>query len=183
MNGLTDEEIVRRIHTGEKRLFGEIMERYEERLKRYAKKFLLGYEEADDLTQDVFIKAYTHIHSFDPERKFSSWIYRIAHNEAINTIKKKKREPLGYFDMDVFFPQPRSAHPADREVKENELTGFVADHLGKLAPKYREPLVLYYFEDLSYQEIADIMHIPVATVGVRINRAKKTLKEFIGSYE
>lgn len=174
-----DEELATKIQSGQAALFGELVERYEPKLLRYAKRFLFGHEDAQDLVQEVFMKAYTNLNSFDSSRKFSSWIYRIAHNEFINAIKKKGREPLAFFDPDTLFPHPTDPHQADHELNRQELHSMVEQGLNRLDAKYREPLVLFYFEGLDYQTIAEIMHIPVSTVGVRIKRAKETLQKLI----
>lgn len=173
---LTDEEIARRVQSGKIEEFGVLVKRYEPKMMRYARKFLFGYEETEDLVQDVFVKAYINIQSFDTSKKFSAWLYRIAHNEFINAIKKKGKEPLSFFNFDILFSPPVSKQSADKHTNEHELRQVLDKCLGKLNPKYREVLVLYYFESLSYQEIADVLHIPISTVGVRIKRAKKTMK-------
>lgn len=172
----TDENIARQVQSGEAEAFGLLVERYEPKLHRYAKRFLFGYEDAQDLLQEIFLKAFSNIRSFDATRNFSSWIYRVAHNEFINFIKKKGREPLPFFDPDTLFPHPVAPGQADDEIKDSELKEMMEKCLNGLAPKYREPLVLYYFEDLDYQRISDILRLPVSTVGVRINRGKKLLK-------
>ncbi len=84
----SDEAIVREVQQGGSNLFGLLVERYEKKMLRYARKFLLGGEDAEDLAQEVFLKAYTNIQSFDSRRRFSPWLYRIAHNEFVNAIKK-----------------------------------------------------------------------------------------------
>ena len=175
---LTDEEIVSIIRSGETDFFGVLVQRYEAKMKRYARKFLFGYEDAEDIVQQVFVKAFINIRSFDTDKKFSSWLYRIAHNEFINAIRKKKREPLPFFDSDVIFPHLAAKESADKEMKEQELRQIIDKCLDKIDPKYREPIVLYYFEELNYKEIANILRIPVSTVGIRILRAKKNLKSF-----
>lgn len=173
----TDEIIAKEVQTGSVQAFGILVERYESKLTRYARRFLFGNHDAEDLVQEVFIKAYTNIQSFDANRSFNSWIYRIAHNEFINAIKKKGREPLSFFDPDTLFPHPTDPHQADHEVQENELKAMLDKCLDQLHPKYREPLVLYYYEDLDYNSIADILHIPSSTVGVRLNRGKQQLQD------
>ena len=85
----TDEETVLQVQDGDTESFGILVERYEAKMMRYAHRFLFGYHDAEDLMQEVFIKAYTNIQSFDTKRRFSSWLYRIAHNEFINAIKRK----------------------------------------------------------------------------------------------
>jgi len=173
----SDEDIVRLVKAGDTESFGELMQRYEAKMVRYAGRFLFGYEDIKDLVQEVFIKAYRNLHSFDTSKRFSPWLYRIAHNEFINAIKKKGKEPVPFFDFDTVFPHPIAPEVSDRGAREREAREIVEGYLEKIGPKYREPLVLYYFEELSYKEIAEVLRIPVATVGVRIKRAKDILKK------
>lgn len=173
----TDESIAEQVQQGNVHLFGVLVERYEQKLQRYAKRFLFGYEDAQDIVQDVFLKAFTNLRSFDVSLRFSPWIYRIAHNEFINAIRKKGREPLSFFDPDTLFPHPIAKERADTEVQHNELKTMLDSCLDKLDPKYREPLVLYYYEDMDYQTISEILHIPVSTVGVRLSRGKVGLQK------
>lgn len=177
MEDLTDEAITKQVQQGDTHSFGILVERYEQKLQRYAKRFLFEYEDAQDVVQDVFLKAYTNLNSFDPALKFSPWIYRIAHNEFINAIRKRGREPISFFDPDTLFPHPVAKERADTAVQDNELKAMLDTCLGQLDPKYREPLVLYYYEDMDYQAIADILHIPVSTVGVRLSRGKLGLQK------
>ena len=177
-NQLTDEEIALLVQSGETELFGVLIERYEAKMKRYAKRFLFDYEEAEDLAQEVFLKVYINIKSFQTSKKFSSWLYRIAHNEFINAIKKKGKEPIPFFDSDLLFPHPISKEDTAKKINDLEFRAMLDRCLNKLKPKYREPIVLYYFEELSYKEIADILRIPIATVGIRLQRGKKTMKSF-----
>lgn len=177
MTDQTDESIAAEVQNGNVHVFGILVERYETKLARYAKRFLFDYEDAEDVLQDVFIKAYTNIQGFDITRSFNSWIYRIAHNEFINAIKKRGREPLSFFDPDTLFPHPTAPHQADHEVQAEELKVMLDECLNKLDAKYREPLILYYYEDMDYQAIADIMHIPSSTVGIRLKRGKESLQD------
>ena len=173
----SDEQVARKVQKGDDNAFGLLVERYEAKLRRYAKKFLFGYDDGLDILQEVFLKAYINIQSFDTERNFSAWIYRIAHNEFINAIKKKGREPLSFFDPDTIFPHPTSKDNPVREADKAETMEAMNKCLDKLDPKYREPLVLYYIEGLDYQEISEILQIPVSTVGVRLNRGRDALKK------
>ena len=100
-NQITDEEIAKSVQEGETDLFGILIERYEAKMLRYARKFLFDYEDAQDAMQNVFAKTYVNIQSFDTDKRFSSWLYRIAHNEFINTIRKKKKEPVSLFNLDT----------------------------------------------------------------------------------
>jgi RNA polymerase sigma-70 factor (ECF subfamily) len=177
MSEKTDEKIAEEVQGGNSQSFGVLVERYEEKLRRYAGRFLLGYEDAEDLVQDVFLKAYTNIQSFDTGRSFNSWIYRIAHNEFINAIKKRGKEPLPFFDPDTLFPHPLSKDRPDHDLNDTETKSMLDEFLGQIDAKYREPLILYYYEDMDYAGIADVMHIPTSTVGVRISRGKTQLQK------
>ncbi len=172
-----DESIALEVQSGATGAFRLLMERYEDKMLRYARRFLFGYEDAEDQVQEVFLKAYANIRSFDPTRKFSSWLYRIAHNEFINAIKKKGREPISFFDPDMLLPHPIAKERTDAEAEAGEMRELLKRSLASLAPKYREPLILFYEEELDYREIADILRIPVSTVGVRLNRGRAALKE------
>ncbi len=171
----TDEELALAAQNGDTDAFGFLVGRYEEKIKRYIKKFFSGTE-TEDITQTAFLKAFENIKSFKTELKFSSWLYRIAHNELVNFLKKKKMLPL--FDFDVFLPhyhtsQKEMENEADKKIEIEQFQKC----LDKLEGKYKEVVILYYFENLSYQEIADITHSPISTVGVKIKRAKEKLKQ------
>lgn len=174
---LSDEDVAVAVQSGHTEQFGVLVERYEQKMKRYARRFLFGYDDAEDLVQDVFIKAFVNIRSFNVKRRFSPWLYRIAHNEFITAIKRKKREPLPFFDPDVLFPHPVSRETADRDLLDRELKEMVEACLDRIDAKYREPIVLYFFEELSYEEIADVLGIPISTVGVRLKRGKEQLRK------
>ncbi len=175
---LTDGDLARRAQGGDTEAFGTLVDRYGPKLARYGTKFLRDREDVRDLVQDIFIKAYVNLRGFDAGRAFSPWIYRIAHNEFISEIRRRTGKlAIPVFDFDVLFPHLTSPETADRAARENELAGALEACLGELDAKYREPLVLYYYEELAYAEIAEILQIPVSTVGVRIARGKAALKK------
>lgn len=176
MEELSDEKIAGAVQAGDAEAFGVLIERYEAKLKRYARKFLNYQEEIEDLVQDVFIKSYTNIQSFDMDQRFSPWIYRIAHNTFVNELKRKKRGSFVFFDADTILPQLPAKETADSEALDSELRAELDSLLTELSVKYREIIVLYYFEELSYQEISEVLKIPVTTVGVRMSRARKKLR-------
>ncbi len=173
----TDEVITRRIQDGDIELFGELISRYEAKLKRYARKFLSRPDDIEDLVQDVFIKAYTNIQSFDVTLRFSPWIYRIAHNTFVNELKRKGKYGSSFFDSETILPFIQGDETADKETLSDERKVEVEALLETLSPKYREVIVLHYFEDLSYLEISDVLQISVSAVGVRITRAREQLKK------
>lgn len=178
-NGASDEKIARRAQGGDKEAYGQLVERYESKLIRYGSKFLNNREDIKDLVQEVFLKAYRNIKSFDISRRFSPWIYRVAHNEFVNALQKNKRNRFLAVNFDEFFPHLKAKETADFSVNQNDLRKTLDSYLEKLDAKYREPIVLYYFQDLGYKEIADILHVPAATVGVRLQRARANLKKMM----
>ncbi len=179
LSELTDEELARRVQDGNARMFGVLVERYADKLSRYGRKFLFKEDDVEDLVQDVFIKAYVNIRGFDPSRRFSPWIYRIAHNEFINAMRKRGREPVSFIDLDTLLPHPAAKEATDAGAQRQDMRRLLDRALDRIGPKYREPLVLFYFEDLDYREIADVLRIPVSTVGVRLTRGRALLKRLV----
>lgn len=179
MNEKTDEGIALQVQKGDSESFGILVERYQAKLLRYGRKFLPNRYDIEDLVQDIFLKAYKNIQSFDPEMNFSPWIYRIAHNEFVNAIQKIKRMPLLTFDFDEFLPYLFAKETADQETNEKDVKAMLDKYLNMIDSKYREPLILYYLEEMSYQEISEILHIPVSTVGVRLKRGRALLKNHL----
>ncbi len=175
----SDADIVREVQAGNREIFGELVRRYEPRMARYAHKFLFQGDEVKDVVQEVFIKAYTNIQSVDASRKFSSWLYRVAHNEFINAGKKRSRLPFFTFDLDALVPHLTAHETAESAVAARETKEMIESSLDKLDMKYKEPLILYYIEELTYQEIADILRLPVSTVGVRLIRGRAALAAIV----
>lgn len=174
---MTDEQIAELVQNGNADAFGDLISRFEAKLKRYARKFLNYEHEIDDLVQDVFIKAYTNIQSFNTELKFSPWIYRIAHNTFVNELKRKSKGGFQFFDADTILPHLPSDETADGDILDAEIQAEIDSLIENLSPKYREVIVLHYFEHLSYQEISEILKIPITTIGVRMTRARKKMRE------
>jgi RNA polymerase sigma-70 factor (ECF subfamily) len=158
--------------------FACIYTRYESRLLRYIRRITSTSEnEAEDILQEAFIKIWRNLNEFNPNLRFSSWIYRIVHNEAISHWRKSQHiEQLhAVNDLErIIFEQIDQdvAFKIDDEQKENK----VISKLNTLSAHYREILILRFFENLSYEEISDILKIPEGTVATRINRAKKALR-------
>lgn len=174
----SDEKIASLVQAGSGDLFGILVKRYEEKIKRYASKVLSNRDDIQDVVQDIFVKSYINIKSFDTKRRFSPWIYRIAHNEIVNLFKRNKlRTFLPILEPDIFLPQAlKDDSSINKAVERNEMKSIIDKYIGDLGNKYKEPIVLYYIEELNYQEIAEILHLPVATVGTRIRRGKEMLK-------
>lgn len=172
----SDEQLVRAAQQGDIDAFSELVERYRPKLLRYGHRLLFNNSDVEDIIQEVFLKAYRNLLSFDVNRKFSPWIYRIAHNELINHGKKFSRQFVDFLDFEVLLPQLKSSVDLEKEYDRNQLSELLDKAVQELDVKYREPLALYAYDQLSYQDISEILHIPISTVGVRIKRGRELLK-------
>jgi len=175
---LSDEQIVDKIISGDIEKYEEIVTRYQAKLSRYIKKLTNRSDDVDDVLQEVFIKAYKNLRHFNQKMKFSSWIYRIAHNESINLIKSSWVQKIT--SLDPFFNLGQKNQIED-QIDNRQLQKKLANCLKDLELKYKEPLVLFYFEEKSYEEISDILRIPVKTVGVLIYRGRQKIKKLCQS--
>jgi|SRR3989344_6203342 len=175
---LLDEEVIEIVRTHDKEAYAEIIKRYQAKLMRYAS-YIIGDEHIGaDVVQEGFIKAYINLNGFETKKKFSSWIYRIVHNEAMNVLSKhKKQRPL---DDQVWFEN--GVNLEDEFIK-NELASRTHHCLEQMPIIYKEPLSLFYLEEKSYEDISDILRIPIGTVGTRINRAKRFMKKLCQKHQ
>jgi RNA polymerase sigma-70 factor (ECF subfamily) len=176
----SDEELVQKT-LKDKQSFRLLIERYEAKLTRYIMR--LGVKNPDDqldVMQEVFLKIYKNLHDFDTALSFSSWAYRIAHNEAISWFRKRSVRPEGHLvaDSDEIVSLQSTLLPdaeelVDRSFNARELTSA----LKRLDAKYRQVLILRFFEHKEYEEISDILKIPVGSVGTLLHRGKKRLAD------
>ncbi|MDQ3076345.1 MAG: RNA polymerase sigma factor [bacterium] len=174
----TDESIVAEAQKGDSNAFGILVDRYQNKLLRYGRKFLSRKEDIEDMVQNVFISAYQNIKSFDIDQKWSSWIYRIAHNTFVNALRKNKTSFLS-IDFDTLLSHPVYDDPDVREREQKEMRVLIDQELDHIPIKYRSVLILHYLEELPYKDIAEILKVPIGTVGIRIKRAKEMLKNKI----
>lgn len=158
--------------------FGELADRYSEKIRRYIARVIGNWQEAEDLVQDVFLKAYENIASFNSKMKFSSWLYRIAHNLAVNFIKKHYRFRQVEFKDEIKNELLQEDNQLEK-ISNNENKQMIRNALLQLKSRDREILELYYFEDKSYLEIVDILEMPINSVGSTIKRAKEKLAKII----
>ncbi len=177
---MTDEEIVRRA-LSDKEAFAHLIERYEAKLLRYLERLgVLVREDREDILQNAFVKAYRNLNSFDPTLAFSSWLYRIAHNEAMSFFRAKRARPQVILseEGEALITELRDDVADASAVAELRLS---REELGKafakLEPRYRDVLTLRFFEERSYAEMSDILEVPVGTVSTLLYRAKRALRE------
>lgn len=175
-DNLSDSQVVASVMKGDQSMYAVIVERYEAKLLRYAIYLVKDYDVASDITQNTFIKAYVNLRSFNLGKAFSPWIYRILHNEAMNVIKRSKKT-LTFSDTGDASNNFSVDFDTDKVVDNNILNASVRACLSKISLKYQEVLALYFFDNLKYDEISDILHVPASTIGVRISRGKAALKK------
>jgi RNA polymerase sigma-70 factor, ECF subfamily len=159
-----------------------IVKKYEDPLMRYVRRITnIDFEDAEDLLQEIFIKVYTNLNDFNDQLKFSSWIYRIAHNEVISNFRKLKIRPkkLNSEVNEDILEKIKSDLNIEKELDQQILKNKLTNIIDQLDVKYKEVIILKYLEDKTYDEISDIIKKPVNTVGTLINRAKKKLNHII----
>jgi RNA polymerase sigma-70 factor, ECF subfamily len=175
----TDEQLVK-LSLKDQEYFGYLVERYQDKLARYVNRITaISKEEIEDILQEVFIKVYENLNDFDTSLKFSSWIYRITHNQVISQYRKKQARPQKIsLDCDLdYFKNLASEVDIAQELSQEERAEEVEKLLNKLDFQYKEILILKYFERKSYTEISDILKKPVNTVGTLLYRARKQFKD------
>ena len=173
LHHLSDEEVVAVVITKQQEAYRELVIRYQARLIRFASIVVGDHDAAIDVVQDAFISAFVHLRSFNRNKKFSSWLYRIVHNTGVNFLRKEKR------DRKIAITQVAtvaSNEDIQQDISRKEIQILVRKKVDQLPVQYREVLVLYYFDELQYGEISDILRIPMGTVGIRLSRAKALLR-------
>ena len=176
---LTDEELVA-LTLKDQESFIYLIERYERKLLNYIRKITnVDEDEAKDILQDSFIKVYSNLNDFDLDLKFSSWIYRIVRNQVISNYRKKSARPqtISFEVENNILENIASDLDIEKEVELIQLREKIFEALNRLDRKYKEVIVLKFFEEKEYHEISDIIKKPMGTVATLINRAKKKLKE------
>lgn len=180
---LSDGDLIKLLECKNPAVHNELVNRYQKKLFVYIYRFVRNKEEAEDLLQNVFFKVYKYCKDFDTNRKFSSWIYRIAHNEAVNYIKRKNIKK--FISLEEFVStkdriETKTDAKSPMEVwLRKELRKEVEKAMKKLPDKYREVLEMRYFSEKSYEEISKNLKKPVNTVGTLVNRAKRKLENII----
>jgi len=167
-----DKALVSRVLT-DSDYYACLVNRYTEALRRYVIRLGGSLSDTDDILQEVFLSAYLHLNEFDKKLKFSSWIYRMAHNQAISMFRKINVRPtVELTDIEPWQELISSSYPGGQfdSVILKEKIKLVLD---RLDPKYREILVLKYSEEKDYSEMSDILKKPMGTVATLVNRAKK----------
>ena len=174
---------VNKVQLGDQDAYENIVNAYKNQIYTLCYRHLGNNSDAEDAAQDAFLKAFVHIQTFNPNLKFSSWLYRIATNVCIDRLRKKKpdfyldKEIEGSDGLDYYSQIPSSEKTPEVQTLIHETQDQVQNAISKLPEKYRTAIILKYINNLSLQEICEVMELPIATVKTRIHRGREELKK------
>lgn len=171
MTDSRENALLKRCRKGDRQALSELLGKYEKPVFNAAYRILGNTEDAADVTQVVFLKAFENLEQYDPKYKFFSWIYRIAINESLNQNKRARRQqPLGDYE-------PTADGRPDDSVEAGDLSRELQGSLMELKDTYRTVVVLRHFSEFSYRQIGDILQIPEKTVKSRLYSARQLMKQ------
>ncbi len=175
---LTDIELVERAIEGDEKSFEEIVRRYQHPIVSYIYRMTGDYETSLDIAQEVFIKVYSNLSSYRSNYRFSTWIYKIAHNATIDYLRRDHKSQE--VQSETNFLRLESQNPTPQKESEvKELLEEIRSVIGCLPTNYRELILLRHSQDLSYEEIAEITGLPIGTVKNRLFRARAEIKKLL----
>jgi RNA polymerase sigma-70 factor (ECF subfamily) len=180
---ITEQRIIQRAKSGDRDAFAELVDLYKDKVYHVSYRMLGNRQEAEDVAQETFLRVYANLDNYDPQYKFSTWIYRIASNLSIDIIRKRKKnlsldaEITGADGMDWHDRLADASKGPEEEVLTDELQEEVQGAIMGLNPKYRAVMLLRYLEDLSLQEISEIVQLPISTIKTRIHRGREALRK------
>jgi len=186
----TDQEVVLEARRGSDAAYRELVRRYERPVFSLVFRMVRDRELAEDLTQETFIKALNALASYRPEFKFSSWIFKIANNAAIDQLRRRELDTLSLdgspsaetpdaVEATALQVGSKGESPLD-ELEARELGSAIEVAIAKLRPEYRSCILLRHVEGLAYEEIAENMDLPLGTVKTYIHRARNELRQYLG---
>ncbi len=183
-----DGSLISRCKNRDAEAFSLIVDRYQSRVFGFARRMLRSNEDAEDVTQEVFVRAFENMHRFDGRASLSTWLFKIASNLCIDRARRKGRRPE---EVPLFFGSPEVSSPGhfidfrsdpEGSVVAGEMAETIEIAIGKLSPKLRGVLLLHDVEELSYDEISQIVGIPVGTVKSRLFLARGHLQSALKGY-
>ncbi len=184
----TDSELVARARRGNQAACREIVRRHQRPVFNLIVRMVRDRTLAEDLSQDAFLKVFSRLDRYDPQYKFSNWVFKIAHNTVVDHLRQRRGEPLP-LDVRGRSDEPSAAEPRDpaapdplESLVRAEIAQEIECAVAALRPEYRQVIVLRYHEDLSHEEIARIMDLPVGTVKSHLHRARAQLAEALARF-
>ncbi len=189
LNTLTDQEVVLLARGGQERAYRELVRRYERPIFSLLYRMVRDRELAEDLSQETFVKALNAIESYRPEYKFSSWLFKIANNAAIDHLRRRELDTLSLegsphavtpdaMEATALQIGDRAENPLDI-VEAKELGGEIERAIAQLRPEYRACILLRHVDGRAYEEIAEMLDLPLGTVKTYIHRARNELRRLL----
>lgn len=186
-SSLEDDKLVKQAKKGSNDAFNKLVSKYREQLHFHIGKMIRDREQVEDLVQEVFMKAFDNLESYNTQYAFSTWIYRIATNHTIDYLRKKKlktlsiNDPVTTKDGEMNVQLPDENFETDRAIIRKQRKKMIESAISNLPEKYRDVIRMRHMEEMSYQEISDELDLPLGTVKAHIFRARemlyKTLKD------
>jgi RNA polymerase sigma factor (sigma-70 family) len=174
----SDNDLVQLIRSGDTGLYRQLVDRYKDRAFMLAVRMLRNREDAEEAAQDAFVRAFKGLDKFEGSAKFGTWFYKILYNVCLTRIAKRKDEfETLQFDENNSPDPPLTPHEDYSEYEANDTISFIKRTIDSLPAKYRTVLSLFYFQDLSHQEICDVTQMPTGTVKTHLFRARIMLQE------
>jgi len=176
-----DSRLIEEALKGNDRAYKRLMAKYHDAIHNFISRMVHDREQVDDLTQEAFIKAFSSLKNFNEEFAFSTWLYKIATNNCIDHIRKKKLQmysidkPIESRDSDFTFELPDDSSEADQGLITDQRAAMLRAAISELPEKYRRVIHLRHVEEKSYEEIADLLDLPIGTVKAHIFRARELL--------
>lgn len=180
-----DQQLIKRARSGDQKAYEALLNKYKNLVYHVMIKMVRNPQEAEDLSQEAFIKAFNALASFNEEFAFSTWLMKIATNNCIDHLRKKKLktfsidEPLKYRDEQVKLEVPDHDPTPDSLLLSKERSAMINDAIESLPPRYRHVIILRHKEEKSYEDIAEILKLPLGTVKARIFRAREMINKKI----
>lgn len=184
----SDAQVVAAVLAGDKEQFGEIVKRYQGRLVNFLYRLVYDRAEAHDLAQEVFFKTFRALDRYDPQYKFSTWLFRVGQNAAIDRLRKRRLKlvsldrPSRDQDNDSTWEFPAAERGPYGDLRNRERGDAISEAIQALPWEYRELIVMRHYGELSYAEIAEIKELPLGTVKNKLFRARQILKENLADY-
>ena len=178
MNPVDDLKLIQDFKEGNEQAFNQLVIRYQEKVYWVVRRMIPDHDDADDITQNVFIKAYQSLHSFKGDSSFYTWIYRIAINLSLNEIRRKKFRQTFTIDEEIHQIRSSDDQPIDVLVRK-ERTQQINDAIELLPEKQKKVFILRYYEELPYEEIAKILHTSVGGLKANYFHAVKKIGVYL----
>ena len=180
-----DKTLIHAALKGNQTAFKRLMKKYHDQISNLIYRIIHRREQVEDLTQEVFIKAFASLKNFNEEYAFSTWLYKIATNSSIDYIRKKKLstfsidKPIAMEESDSTYELPDSTYEPDKHIIQRQRYHLIQEAINQLPEKYKRVIILRHNEELDYSEIAKMLKLPIGTIKAHIFRARELLNKYL----